>query len=145
MQFFKVLRKAKDFRWTEECELAFQELKNYLKFPPLLANPRVGGVLYLYLVVSENTVSSVLVREEKKAQNPVYYVSKMLQGAERIYTMIEKLVLALVVTARRLRPYFQSHKVVVLTNQPLKNILSRPKVFGRLVKWAIELGEYDIE
>ncbi|KAL0447290.1 UNVERIFIED_CONTAM: hypothetical protein Slati_1856900 [Sesamum latifolium] len=55
-------------------------------------------------------ISSVLVREQEKIQNPVYYVSKMLQGAEKRYRQIEKLALALVVTARKLKPYFQSHK-----------------------------------
>ncbi|KAL2250256.1 UNVERIFIED_CONTAM: hypothetical protein Sindi_2499300 [Sesamum indicum] len=94
--------------------------------------------------VSQNAVSSVLVREENKIQNPVHYVSKMLQGAELRYSVVEKFVLALVVTARRLRSYFQSHKIVVLTNQPLRSILSRPEASGRLVKWAIELGEHDI-
>ncbi|KAL2235535.1 UNVERIFIED_CONTAM: Retrovirus-related Pol polyprotein from transposon opus [Sesamum indicum] len=97
------------------------------------------------LTVSENAVSLVLVRREKRIQNPIYYISKMLQGVEHRYTVIEKFVLALVVTVRRLRPYFQSHKVVVLTNQSLKSILSRPEASGRLVKWTVELNEYDIE
>ncbi|KAL0451562.1 UNVERIFIED_CONTAM: Retrovirus-related Pol polyprotein from transposon gypsy [Sesamum latifolium] len=95
--------------------------------------------------LTEEAVSSMLVREQEKNQNPVYYVSKMLQGAEKRYTQIEKLALALVITARKLRPYFQSHKVVVLTNHTLKHIMMRPDAPGRLVKWAIELGEYDIE
>ena len=99
----------------------------------------------MYLAVSEHAVSSVLVREENKIQNPVYYVSKMLQGAKLRYSVVEKFVLALVVTARRLRPYFQSHKIIVLTNQPLKSILSRPEASRRLVKWTIELGEHDID
>ncbi|KAL2234291.1 UNVERIFIED_CONTAM: Retrovirus-related Pol polyprotein from transposon [Sesamum indicum] len=145
LPFFKVLRKPKDFQWSKECEDAFNQLKSYLRTPPLLANPRPGDILYLYLAVSEHAVSSVLVREENKVQNPVYYVSKMLQGAEMRYSLVEKFVLALVTSARRLRPYFQSHKIVVLTNQPLKSILSRPEVSGRLVKWAVELGEHDIE
>ncbi|KAL2237582.1 UNVERIFIED_CONTAM: hypothetical protein Sindi_0949900 [Sesamum indicum] len=96
-------------------------------------------------VVSGNAISSVLVREENRVQNPVYYVSKMLQGAESRYSIVEKIVLALVTTTRKLRPYFQSHKVIVLTNQPLKSILSRPDASRRLVKWVIELGEYDID
>ncbi|XP_020551703.1 uncharacterized protein LOC110012429 [Sesamum indicum] len=145
LHFFKILRKSKEFKWTEECEQAFQELKKYLRTPSLLANPKTGDTLYLYLVVSENAVSSVLVREDRKIHNPVYYVSKMLQGAEKLYTSTEKLVLALVVTTRKLRSYFQSYRVVVLTNQPLKSILSRPEVSGRFVKWATELGEYDID
>ncbi|KAL0373695.1 UNVERIFIED_CONTAM: hypothetical protein Sradi_3285200 [Sesamum radiatum] len=90
-------------------------------------------------------VSSVLVCERGKSQNPVYYVSKMLQGAEKRYTQLEKLTLALVIIARKLRPYFQSHKVVVLTNHPLKHVMTRPDASGRLIKWAVGLGEYDIE
>ncbi|KAL2247804.1 UNVERIFIED_CONTAM: Retrovirus-related Pol polyprotein from transposon [Sesamum indicum] len=124
---------------------ALQELKEYLTKPPLLANPKEGETLFLYLGVSENAVSSVLVREEASNQNPVYYVSKMLQGAESRYSEMEKLALALVVTARKLRPYFQLHKVVVLTNHPLKHVMSRPEASGRLIKWAVELGQHDIE
>ncbi|KAL0344631.1 UNVERIFIED_CONTAM: hypothetical protein Sradi_4294400 [Sesamum radiatum] len=143
--FFKALGKAKEFRWTEECEQALNELKKYLATPPLLANPKLGEVLFLYLAVLESAVSSVLVREQEKSQSPVYYVSRMLQGAEKRYTQIEKLALALVVTARKLRPYFQSHKVIVLTNHPLRHIMTKPDASERLVKWAVELGEYDIE
>ncbi|KAL2235239.1 UNVERIFIED_CONTAM: Gag-Pol polyprotein [Sesamum indicum] len=53
LHFFKILKKVKGFEWTDECERAFQELKNYLKSPPLLANPK-GDTLYLYLAVSDN-------------------------------------------------------------------------------------------
>ena len=47
--------------------------------------------------------------------------------------------------SRKLRPYFQAHKIEVLTNQPLRNIIHSPKASGRLIKWAIELGEFDIK
>ncbi|KAL2235736.1 UNVERIFIED_CONTAM: hypothetical protein Sindi_1305800 [Sesamum indicum] len=76
--FFNVLRKTKNFKWTEECERALQDLKNYMVKPPLLMNPKEGEVLFLYLAVSDKAVSSVLVREEEKNQSPIYYVSKML-------------------------------------------------------------------
>ncbi|KAL0394374.1 UNVERIFIED_CONTAM: hypothetical protein Slati_4403600 [Sesamum latifolium] len=52
--------------------------------------------------------------------------------------------LALVVTARRLRPYFLSHPIGVKTNTPLKQMLGKPNTSGRLVKWAVELSKYDI-
>ncbi|XP_011081468.1 uncharacterized protein LOC105164513 [Sesamum indicum] len=87
----------------------------------------------------------MLVREENGKQNPVYYVSKMLQGAEKKYIQIEKLALALVITTRKLQPYFQSHPIVVLTNHPLKQVMSKPDTSGRMIKWAVELGEFDIE
>ncbi|CAL9017964.1 unnamed protein product [Prunus brigantina] len=43
-----------------------------------------------------------------------------------------------------LRPYFQAHSINVLTNQPLRQVLQKPETSGRLIKWAIELGEFDI-
>ena len=111
----------------------------------LLAKPVINEVLYLYLAVSENALSVVLVKEELKVQKPIYYVSKILHRAELNYSTIEKFVLALVMASRKLRPYFQAHKIKVLKNQPLRNIIHSPKASGRLIKWAIELGEFDIK
>ncbi|XP_022872734.1 uncharacterized protein LOC111391716 [Olea europaea var. sylvestris] len=143
--FFKVLRGNRNFEWDEECERAFHELKETLASPPILTKPEHGDTLYLYLVVSQNAVSGVLVKEVNKAQQPIYYVSKVLLDAETRYTLAEQFALALVMAARKLRQYFQSHPIVVLTNQPLRHILQKPDVFDRLLKWAIELGEFDIE
>ena len=57
---------------------------------------------------------------------------------------MEKLILALVTTARKLRPYFQAHTIEVPTEYPMKQVLHRPETSGRLMKWAIELSEFDI-
>ncbi|KAL0394718.1 UNVERIFIED_CONTAM: hypothetical protein Slati_4438000 [Sesamum latifolium] len=144
LPFFKTLRKARTFEWNTSCQRAFEELKNYLAGLPLLVKPAQGDTLYLYLSATPQVVSSVLIREEEGKQLPIYYVSKVLNGAEGRYTPIEKMALALVVTARRLRPYFLSHPIGVKTNTPLKQTLGKPDTSGRLVKWAVELSEYDI-
>ncbi|KAL0404565.1 UNVERIFIED_CONTAM: Polyprotein P3 [Sesamum radiatum] len=123
LPFFKTLRKAKTFEWGTPCQLTFEELKAYLSRLPLQVKPSLGDILYLYLSVTPQVVSSVLVREEGGKQSPIYYVSKVLNGAEGRYTPIEKVALALVVTARRLRPYFLSHPIGVRTNTPLKQTL----------------------
>ena len=57
---------------------------------------------------------------------------------------MEKLILALVTTARWLRPYFQAHTIEIPTEHPMKQILHKPETSGRLIKWAIELSEFDI-
>ncbi|XP_071689158.1 uncharacterized protein [Rutidosis leptorrhynchoides] len=75
---------------------------------------------------------------------PIYFVSKALSGSELNYHPIEKLVYALVVTARRLRRYFQAHPITVLTDQPIRQLLYKLEISGRLTKWAIELGEHEI-
>ncbi|GJZ02190.1 reverse transcriptase domain-containing protein [Tanacetum coccineum] len=57
---------------------------------------------------------------------------------------MEKLVLALVHASKRLKRYFQAHPIIVITDQSIQQVLSRPEVAGRLQKWSIELGEYAI-
>ena len=71
------------------------------------------------MVVSSTAVSAALVREEDKVQKPVYYASQALRGAEVRYPPMEKLAFALVMSARKLKPYFQAHMMIVLTDKPL--------------------------
>ena len=89
-------------------------------------------------------MSAVLIREEDGKQFLVYYVKKSLLDAKTHYTQLEKLVLALITVAHKLRPYFHSHSMIMLTTYPLKRILHKPKLCGKLTKWAVELSEYDI-
>ena len=110
--------------------------------PPLLLKPIEGEPLFLYLAVSEYAISRTLIREEEKVQWPVYYVNKRLIDAETRYPVMKKLAMALVIASRKLRPYFHSHTIHVLTNYPLRQILQKPDASGRLLKWAIELSQF---
>ncbi|XP_075521548.1 uncharacterized protein LOC142554756 [Primulina tabacum] len=143
--FFQVLRKAQKFGWDDKCEQAFHDLKKHLAELPILFKPEPGEKLWVYLSATEFAVSSILVREEGADQKPIYYVNHALRGAELKYSELEKIALALVMTARKLRLYFLSHLIVVLTNSPLGRIMTHAEVSGRMVKWTVELGEYDIE
>ncbi|CAA7029198.1 unnamed protein product [Microthlaspi erraticum] len=134
-----------EVRVGQKCEDAFKQLKEYLTTPPILAKPEEGETLLLYIAISSTAVSGVLVREDRGEQQPVFYVSKTLNDAETRYPTLEKLALAVVISARKLRPYFQSHSIVVFTSQPLRQILHGPNQSGRMARWAIELSEYDIE
>ncbi|XP_034225508.1 uncharacterized protein LOC117635271 [Prunus dulcis] len=96
------------------------------------------------MVVTEIVVSAVLLREENSIQQPIFYVSKSLIEAEKRYTLAEKLVLALVTAKWKLRQYFEAHTIIVLTTQPIKAVMSKPDLSGRVTKWAIELGAFDI-
>ena len=57
---------------------------------------------------------------------------------------MEKLILAIVTAAQKLRPYFQAHTIEVPTEYPMKQVLHKPETSGRLMKWALELNEFDI-
>ncbi|XP_075507597.1 uncharacterized protein LOC142544433 [Primulina tabacum] len=111
----------------------------------VLVKPEPGEKLFVYLSTTEYAVSSVLIKEEGYDQKPVYYVSHALRGPELRYSGVEKIALALIMTARKLRPYFLSHQNIVLTNSPLGRIMTHFEVSGRMIKWTVELGEYDIE
>ncbi|GAU32568.1 hypothetical protein TSUD_218260 [Trifolium subterraneum] len=115
LHIFKLLRKKSAFEWTEECEQVIQHLKKALSEPLVLSRPDVGEVLYLY-----------------SPSHP------------RLYQRIEKVALALVNSARRLRYYFLAHTIVVQTDQPIKSLLVRPDMAGKMLKLSLELSEFDI-
>ena len=140
--FFQVLKKA--FQWDTRCKEAFSALQTYLSSPPILVSPSEGELLTLYLAVSNFSTSVVLVRDKDRVQHLVYYYSRALRGAEERYPRMEKLILALVTTAWKLRPYFQAHTIEVPTEYPMKQVLHKQQTSGRLMKWAIELSEFDI-
>lgn len=109
--FYQLLKKWKGFHWTEDCNLAFKDLKSYLACPPILSRPDSKKDLYMYLVVFDHVVSSVMVRQHEGIQRSVYYLSKTLVDAETRYLTLEKMALALVYAMRKLPHYFQAHTI----------------------------------
>ena len=97
------------------------------------------------MAVSTTAVSAALIREEAKKQLPIYYVSQAFQGAEFNYPRIEKITFALIVASRKLRQYFQANPILVMTDQPIRKLMNRPEVAGRIIQWEIELSQFDIE
>jgi hypothetical protein len=82
------------------------------------------------VVASPHAVSAMLVREREdehqKKQVLVYYVSKTLDGAKKVYTEMEKVAYAIVMAARKLKHYFQAHKITIPSSFPLDNIFKNP-------------------
>ena len=142
LPFFCTLKKS--FEWMAKCQHAFEDLKAYLSSPPLLSPSKDGEKLFLYLASFLVSVSAALVREEDRVQKPIYYTSKALRGAEERYPPMEKLAFALVITARKLKLYFQAHTMIVLIDKPLQRAMSSPKAVGQMVLRTIELSKFDI-
>ncbi|GJV05584.1 reverse transcriptase domain-containing protein [Tanacetum coccineum] len=127
-----------------EAEAAFRQMKEHIAKLPMLTAPNEQEELIVYLAASKEAVSVVLMTEREARQMPIYFVSRALRGPKVNYTAMEKLVLALVHASKRLKRYFQAHPIIVITDQPIKSILSNPEVAGRMQKWSIQLGEFDI-
>nr|GEV98039.1 reverse transcriptase domain-containing protein [Tanacetum cinerariifolium] len=84
-----------DYKWTEEAEHAFQELKKLILELSTLTTPELKETLFVYLATSHDAVSGVLVADRKGKQMPIRYVSQTLHEAERNYAPLEKLALCL--------------------------------------------------
>ncbi|GJV08822.1 reverse transcriptase domain-containing protein [Tanacetum coccineum] len=148
LPFFKTLKKCtkkSDFQWTQEAEVAFKQMKKLIAELPMLTVPKEMEELIMYLAAAKEAISAVLMTEREGKQMLVYFVSRALRGPEINYTPMEKLVLALLSASRRLKRYFQAHTIVVITDQPIKQLLSNSEITGRMLKWKFELEGYDIQ
>jgi hypothetical protein len=75
----------------------------------------------------------------------VYFISEVLHEAKTRYLEVHKLVYAVLITSRKLRLYFQAHRISVVTSYPLRAILHNPNTTGNITKWAAELAEFELD
>ena len=125
--------------------MEFQQLKEYLSWPPIMSNPKVDEVFFAYLAIASYAISFVLIQVNSGIQQLVYYVRKSLHEVEVHYLPLEKAILAVVHATRKLPNYFQAHTMVVLTQFPLKSILRSADYTERIAKWGTILGAFDIK
>ncbi|XP_027178217.1 uncharacterized protein LOC113777381 [Coffea eugenioides] len=144
---FKLLRKNVPLYWNEECQQAFDKIKDYLLQPPVLVPPKPGRPLIMYLSVLDGAVGCVLGQHDDsgRKEQAIYYLSKKFTQYEANYSFIEKSCCALAWAAQKLRHYLLSHTTYLISrSDPLKYLLEKPMLTGRLAKWQIVLSEFDI-
>jgi ribonuclease HI len=152
-----LLKKVDKFQWTTEAQEALEALKKFLTTPPVLKPPRRATAgqpaegLLLYISCTTHVVSTMLVverAEEEHAypvQHQVYFINEVLGPSKIRYPQVQKLLYVVLLTARKLRHYFDDHKVIVVTGFPIGDILHNKEAIGRIAKWACELEAHDIE
>lgn len=109
------MKKNKEYVWDSEYEQGFQSIKDYLGKAPLLANPMVGEELYMYISFMDKVVNVVLIFDKYGKQQPVYYVSHSLTKAQQQYPSLDKAAFKIRMIGCKLRHYFGTHIIVVLT------------------------------
>ena len=94
---FRLLRKNQPTIRNDDCQLAFEKIKEYLFSPPVLVPPMPGRPLLLYLLVSDMTLGCMLAQfDDSRMERAIYYLSKRILEYEMRYVMIERIYLVLV-------------------------------------------------
>jgi ribonuclease HI len=144
---FKLLRKGQPCEWNEECQAAFDKIKEYLKSPPVLMPPVPNRPLLLYVTVHEESMGALLAQHDDtgKKERAIYYLSKKFNDCEIRYSSIEKTCCAVAWVAQRLRHYLQSHTTWLISKMdPIKYIFEKPYLSNRIARWQALLSQYDI-
>uniref|UniRef100_A0A151UFG0 Retrovirus-related Pol polyprotein from transposon opus n=1 Tax=Cajanus cajan TaxID=3821 RepID=A0A151UFG0_CAJCA len=140
------LKKENAFRWEEENQRAFEEIKSYLARPPIIAPPSKGIELKLYVSANDSTILGMLAQDDDNGiERVIYYLIKMLVGAESRYTPLEKLCLSFYFACTKLKYYLRPfHVLVFCQSNVIKYMLCKLVLHSRIGKWALALIEYSL-
>ena len=116
-----------------------------IKLPTVCA-PVLGRPLHLYLASNNEAIGGLVAQEDENGiEKPIYYVSRAFRNAETRYSGAERACLALIYASQRLRHYFLAHKIQLMTkSHPIRSLLHRPILSGRLAQWLLQLSQYEI-
>jgi hypothetical protein len=153
LPFFSILRGFAKVEWGSEQQKTFDDLKQYLQHMPTLSSLEQGHPLILYVSATHSVISGALVIEKDaahkgtmmKQQYPIYFVSDALAGSKKYYSEVEKICYVVVMSARKLRHYFEAHTIRVLIVQALHDIFGNGDSSGRIGKWATKLSKYIVD
>uniref|UniRef100_A0A2N9HZJ3 Integrase catalytic domain-containing protein n=1 Tax=Fagus sylvatica TaxID=28930 RepID=A0A2N9HZJ3_FAGSY len=141
---FKLLRKDVKIKWTEDCQKAFDKIKEYLLNPPILVPPTPGRPLILYLTVQEASMGCMLGQQDEtgKKEQAIYYLSKKFTEPETRYLLVEKTCCALAWASKKLRQYMLYYTTWLVSRMdPIKYIFEKPALTGKIARWQITRPE----
>src|SRR3954469_8175448 len=106
--------------------------------------------MLLYIAATNKVISVVTVveREEEghdhKVQWPTYYLSEVLTKSKQWYPHHQKLAYGVFFASRKLRHYFQEHKIKVVSTAPLRDIINNCDATCHVAMWGIDIAAFDI-
>ncbi|KAK4386124.1 Transposon Tf2-12 polyprotein [Sesamum angolense] len=144
--FSRLMKKDVPFQWDEACDKAFKSIKSYLMKPPVLVALVPGRPLILYVAAQEHFVGILLAQKnDERKENALYYLSRTMMPNELKYSPIEKLCLALIFSIQKLKHYFQSYSIHLVSKaNPLKYVMAKPVLSDRLARWYLQLQQFEI-
>ncbi|XP_059301876.1 uncharacterized protein LOC132053790 [Lycium ferocissimum] len=142
----KLLETESKFNFDEKCIKAFEELKLKLTSAPIVVSPDRSLPFELMCDASGLAIGVMLGQRINKILHPIYYASKMLNGAQMNYTVTEQELLAIVYAFEKFWAYLLGAKVVVHTDHAaLRYLMAKKDAKPRLIRWVLLLQEFDFE
>ena len=141
-------KKGVPFKWTDECEQAFQKLKDKLMNPPLLIHPDIGGHFHVLTDASDTACGAAVCHRIEETYRPIAFWGCTMRDAELNYTVTEKEALAVVRALKHFEDMLQGAKVTIVTDhKPLVPLLQAAykAPSARLKRWALALSDFDFE
>ncbi|GJU59676.1 reverse transcriptase domain-containing protein [Tanacetum coccineum] len=134
------------FEFDDECQKAFELLKEKLTCAPVIVSPNWNLPFELMCDASDFTVGAVLGQKDGKNFHPIYFASKTLNPAQQKYTVTEKELMAVVFVFNKFRSYLILSKSIVHTDHSaLRHLFKKQDAKPRLIRWILLLQEFDIE
>jgi hypothetical protein len=119
------IKANEEFCWGAEQRQAFEEIKEYLSKPPVLILPQQDKPFYVYLLVGDTSIASVIIQVHDNKERVVFYLSRRMLDAETRYPDIEKLCLCLFFTCTKLGHILLSAEVIIIyKSDVIKHMLS---------------------
>ncbi|CAN6589036.1 unnamed protein product [Malus baccata var. baccata] len=142
----RLLQKDVAFDFNEECEKAFNHLKEMLTSAPMIV-PRDWSLPFeLMCDASDYALGAVLGQRKEKRPHVIYYASRTLNDAQLNYSTTEKELLAVVFALDKFRSYLLGTKVIIyIDHAALKYLFTKKEAKPRLIRWMLLLQEFDIE
>ncbi|CAN6547343.1 unnamed protein product [Malus baccata var. baccata] len=142
----RLLQKDVSFDFNEECEKAFNHLKEMLTSAPIIVPPDWSLPFELMCDASDYALGAVLGQRKEKRPHVIYYASRTLNDAQLNYSTTEKELLAVVFALDKFRSYLLGTKVIIYTDHAaLKYLFTKKEAKPRLIRWMLLLQEFDIE
>ena len=134
------------FSWNNECQQAFEELKNRLSNTPVLTKVDLAKEFELHTDASPDHVGAVLMQLEKDGYKPLGYFSKKLNKCEKKYSVTDKEALAVVKSCRFFHHYLWGKRFKILTDhQPLTSVFKKRTHSPRMSRYMLEMREYNFD
>ena len=142
----RLLTKGNGFHWDSNCQNAFDELKNRLVSPPILAFSDFKEKFVLYTDASYSAIGAVLSQIQEGKERIIAYWSRQLQKAERNYSTTKTEAFAAVAAIKEFYPYLYGfHFTLVTDHNPLTSLRGLKDIGGRLTRWMIYLQQFNFQ